>query len=85
MNTYIFFKKIHRYLVLVTFFSSLLMMISGAIIKFPSLANVFSIDLVFMRSLHNLASPLFSFILLLMSVSGTVMYFYPLLRRKTNA
>jgi hypothetical protein len=86
MNSYLTFRKVHRVLVLVMIGSTLLMTITGLIMKYPAITNVVSFDLGFIRKLHNLTSPFFSIVLLLMMLSGTVMYFYPIIarRKKTN-
>lgn len=69
-------------MVLVIIFSTLLMTFTGTILKYPKITNIIPFDLVFIRNLHNVTSPLFSVVLILMMVSGAVMYFYPLWNKK---
>jgi len=79
---YIFFRKIHRLLVLVMSVSIILMTFTGILMKYPRITNYLPFDLVTVRSIHNAASPLFSIILVLMMISGLVMYFYPIILRR---
>jgi ABC-type transport system involved in cytochrome c biogenesis permease subunit len=66
--------------------STLLMAFTGTVLKYPRITNFIPLDLVFIRNLHNIASPFFGVVLVLMMVSGVVMYFYPIIarRKKTN-
>jgi len=82
MINYPFFRKVHRVLVLVMTFSVLLMTITGILLKYPEIPFWLHIDPVFVRSLHNGASPFFTIVLLLMMISGLVMYFYPIWRSR---
>lgn len=86
MNIYLTFRKLHRLLVLVISTSALLMSLTGMVMKYPMITNVIPLDLMMVRNLHNIASPFFGVVLVLMMVSGVVMYFYPIItrRRKTN-
>jgi|WetSurMetagenome_2_1015567.scaffolds.fasta_scaffold37239_2 hypothetical protein len=80
MFSYITFRKIHRLLVLVISVATLLMAFTGLLLKYPRITNILPFDLVTIRNLHNVASPFFTIILVLMMISGLVMYFYPIWR-----
>lgn len=84
MNIYLLFRKIHRVLVLLITFSTLLMTFTGIILKYPRITNTIPLNLVSVRNLHNLASPFFSIVLVLMMISGIVMYFYPIWIKKKS-
>ncbi len=78
MKSYLLSKKIHRYLVIVIVFLTMLMATTGGILKYSSFFSSFSfIDLGLVRYLHNQMSPFFTVALLLMGITGLVMYFYP--------
>jgi hypothetical protein len=83
MSPYLFFRKMHRLLVLVTAFSTLVMAISGIFLKFSGLAKALSLNLSSIRFIHNIASPFYTILLMLMMISGVVMYFYPIIKRKS--
>lgn len=84
MNIYLFVRKLHRILVLVIILSTLIMTVTGVILKYPKLSNLIPFDLFFIRSLHNATSPFFAIVLTLMMLSGSVMYFYPILARRNK-
>lgn len=86
MNIYLLSRKVHRVLVLVISVSTLLMTITGLILKYPRISNVVPLDPITMRSLHNVASPYFGVLLSLMAITGLVMYFYPIyIKRKQQS
>lgn len=84
MNIYLLSKKIHRLLVVLISFSIILMTATGLMMKYPRITNVIPFNLVSVRTLHNLASPIFSIILVLMMVTGIIMYFYPVLTNRKS-
>jgi exosortase/archaeosortase len=78
IKLYLFSKKIHRILVLLIILMTLVMIITGVALKYQ--INFF--DLGLFRFIHNNLSPLFSIILILMILTGSVLYIFPLLKRK---
>lgn len=78
MSSYLLSKKIHRLLVLLMVVSTLVMAVTGVFLKYGSLRDTFGVDGLWVRTLHNIASPFCASILVLMTVSGVVMYFYPM-------
>lgn len=85
MNSYITFRKLHRVLVLVMIVATLVMSTTGTLLKYPKISNFLSVDLIFVRTIHNTASPFFGAVLLLMMLSGSVMYFYPILSKRKKS
>lgn len=57
------------------------MSVTGTILKFPQMQNAV-LEVGLMRMIHNMLSPLFSLSLFVMTVTGLVMYVFPLTRRK---
>lgn len=85
MNYYLLFRKVHRLLVLVMTVSISIMAFTGILLKYPKITSVLPFNLAIIRTLHSTASPLFTIVLVLMMISGVVMYFYPIIRnRKRN-
>jgi len=82
MKLYLFAKKIHRYLMLGILFSTMLMVGTGSVLKYPELFRFVDYDLA--RYLHSQLSLLFSIFLVLMAASGILLYVVPLVvaRRK---
>lgn len=81
---YVYARKIHRLLVLLMVVLTVVMTLTGSMMKYPlAVRLLFFFDPVFARSIHNLISPLFSFVLLGMVVTGLYMYVYPKIRRTT--
>lgn len=78
MQNYAFFRKIHRLLVLVMTVATLVMAITGLMMKYPSLGG----NAVLMRTIHNQMSVFFTIILLLMAFSGLMMYLLPILAQR---
>ena len=78
-NVYMISRKIHRILVLIILVLGLLMTITGILLKYTSIATEYltRIDLNFVRYLHNQLSTYFGAILILMTITGIWMYFYP--------
>ncbi|MBI5733874.1 MAG: hypothetical protein HY973_02935 [Candidatus Kerfeldbacteria bacterium] len=78
LRFYLFAKKTHRLLVVVIVFVTLIMAGTGTVLKYPELAKyLFKLDLNWVRYLHNELSPIFTTILILMMLSGLIMYWYP--------
>jgi len=78
---YLFAKKVHRILVLIITVISLLMALTGSILKYPILSfNLFDLNLI--RYLHNQLSPFFGIVLTFMIITGIWMYFYPELQKR---
>jgi len=78
---YLLAKKFHRILVLIITVFSLLMGITGLMLKYPTLSfNLINLGLV--RYLHNQLSPLFGIVLFVMIITGGWMYLYPELKKR---
>lgn len=80
---YLFSKTVHRILVMAISFITLIMALSGILLKYPSLSSQTSLDLRLIRYIHNNLSPFFSVMLTIMVVTGIIMYVYPLSRRRS--
>lgn len=78
---YLISKKIHRILVLIITVLSLLMALTGLMLKYPAF-NLNLINLGLVRYLHNQLSPLFGIVLTLMIITGVWMYLYPELQKR---
>ncbi len=78
-NTFVFMKKVHRYLVLGILVLGLAMGITGLLLKFPKIAADYLtfIDLGYIRFLHNNLSTYFSVVFFIMMLTGIWMYLYP--------
>jgi len=78
-NTFVFMKKVHRYLVLGILVLGLAMAITGLLLKFPVIAADYLtfVDQEYIRFLHNNLSTYFSVVFVLMIFTGIWMYFYP--------
>jgi len=71
-------KKIHRIFLFATTFVVLIMGMTGFFIKYTNIAERFGfIDLVRARYIHNQLSPWLNGLLLIMIITGAIMYFYP--------
>lgn len=82
-SLYLLAKKIHRMLVFVIIVVGFTMSLTGILLKYSFLATKFDfIDLGQVRYLHNNLSPFFSVVLILMILTGIVMYLFPLTRNK---
>ena len=78
MKYYILSRTIHRLLVLVISFTTLIMGVTGVVMKFPKIANIFPfIDLGMVRFLHNSLSPIYGILLVVMMITGLLLYFLP--------
>ncbi len=75
---YLFCRKIHRIFVLTIVVLTIIMAGTGSLLKYSSFASKISfIDLGLVRYLHNNLSPWFTLALVIMTLTGLVMYFYP--------
>lgn len=79
---YLFSKSIHRYLVVVISILTLPMAGTGVVLKFPESANTLRLDIGLARYIHSNLSALFTIALVLMMLSGIVMYLFPILKKK---
>lgn len=71
-------RKIHRLFVLLTSVIVLIMATTGIILKYPIVfSNLSFVDIGLIRFLHNSLSPYFAFILLVMVVTGLILYIGP--------
>ena len=59
-----------------------MMAITGILLKYPLWINSLNIDIGLIRFIHNNLSILFTLILVLMTISGIVMYIYPIMKMK---
>lgn len=81
---YIVSRTVHRTCVLLMLVSTLVMSGTGAILRFPTLIP--GVDTGMARAVHNTMSVYFSAILIVMGITGSVMYFYPwYMKRKANS
>lgn len=83
VKLYLYARKIHRFLVLIIVFLAFIMSATGMLMRNPSWEKFspFSLDLA--RYIHNQLSWIFSIILILMIITGLIMYFYPLLKKQS--
>lgn len=72
-------RKIHRLLVILIVMSGLVMMTTGATMKYPELSFI---DPIQARIIHNLVSTVFSFIFGGMMLTGLIMYCTPWIIKK---
>ncbi len=73
-------RRIHRILVLVITSLILVMVLTGTLLKYTVISEIIPfIDLGMVRYVHNNISPFLSLVLLLMAVTGLLMYFSPFL------
>lgn len=81
---YLYARTIHRFLVIIISFLTLIMAGTGIILHQSSEGESLPkfIDVNLARYIHNQLSILFTIILILMALSGIVMYIYPLLKKK---
>lgn len=77
-------KKIHRWLVVLMVLAALVMTVSGTILKFPGLFFTWGVNVQFIRFLHNQFSVVFSLLLLIMSVTGLYMYYFPIWQQRRS-
>jgi hypothetical protein len=75
---YLVAKSIHRYLVIIITVLTILMAGTGIAIKY----NVGIFDLPLTRYIHNNLSVVFTVALILMMLSGIIMYVFPLIRNR---
>lgn len=75
-------RKIHRFLVLTLTSFSLIMAFTGLFLKYPFISSHLNfLDLGMMRYIHNQLSPWLTITLLLMALSGILIYFSPWSRK----
>ena len=67
-------KKIYRLLVLVITVLALIMVATGTILKYPQLGEIMDLNLESARYLHNQLSPYLAVVLVIMILTGLVMY-----------
>lgn len=76
-------RRIHRILVLILTSFSLAMVFTGLLLKYPFFASMFNfLDLGMIRYIHNQLSPWLTITLLLMALTGILMYFSPWSRKQ---
>lgn len=81
----IFTRKIHRIFVLIIAVLSIIMAFSGIILKYPFISTKMTfIDLGMIRYIHNQLSPFFTIALMIMLVTGLLIYFTPWLNKKAR-
>jgi hypothetical protein len=80
---YLFSKSIHRYLVLIVSTLTILMAGTGIMLKYLFLPMALGFDPGTVRYIHNQLSVLFTIALVLMMLTGIIMYIFPLLKKKT--
>lgn len=71
-------RKIHRLFMFLVIFLTLVMWFTGQVMEegWPIMTDFYA------RNLHRITSKVFTITLAIMIVSGLIMYFYPLLRKK---
>lgn len=75
-------RKIHRFLVLTLTIFSLIIAFTGLFLKYPFISSRLNfLDLGMMRYIHNQLSPWLTVTLLLMALSGVLLYFSPWSRK----
>lgn len=73
-------RKIHRISVLTVTALILIMGVTGALLKYTFISeNISLVDLGMVRYIHNNLSPFLSAVLMVMVVTGLIMYFSPFL------
>jgi len=81
----IFTRKIHRIFVLIITVFSIIMAFSGIILKYPFIsAKITFLDLGMIRYVHNQLSPFFTITLMIMLVTGLLIYLTPWLNKITK-
>lgn len=78
MFIYHYSRKIHRVFMFLTIFLSLIMTFTGLTME----GKLTIIEDFQARQIHRLVSNFFSPTLMIMGVTGLIMYFYPILKRK---
>ncbi len=81
---YLYARAIHRFLVIIISFLTLIMAGTGIILHQSSEGENLpkNIDVNLARYIHNQLSVLFTVVLVLMALSGIIMYIYPLIKEK---
>lgn len=82
----IFFRKLHRFMVIFIVILSIVMMITGTMLKYPLTSKnlVPFINLGIVGWLHSITSPFFAIVLSIMLITGVVMWVYPMLIRRID-
>jgi len=81
----IFTRKIHRIFVLIIAVLSIIMALSGIILKYSFIsAKMTFLDLGMIRYVHNQLSPFFTIALMIMLVTGLLIYLTPWLNKITR-
>jgi len=79
-NYYLTSRKIHRYFVGIVLILTAIFVLTGLELKFSFW------DTGLARNLHNILSPIFAIVLVIMACTGLYMYVYPwYAKRKTNS
>ncbi|PIY71603.1 hypothetical protein COY87_05335 [Candidatus Roizmanbacteria bacterium CG_4_10_14_0_8_um_filter_33_9] len=82
---YLLSKQIHNLLVVFISVTGVAMALTGTILKFPFITNLFPfINYQLVRQLHNQLSLIFTFAFMIMAATGIVMYIFPGLKRKKS-
>ena len=74
-------RKAHRLLVVLVVILSLVMIITGTVMKYPDLLPL---DPFLSRRIHNIVSTFFSIVLFCMMVTGGFLYLFPWLVKLTK-
>jgi hypothetical protein len=80
---YLYAKLIHRILVVVITFLTILMAGTGTAIKYSEFFSSFPfINITFSRYMHNQLSIIFTIVLVCMATTGIIMYLFPIFRKR---
>lgn len=82
---YLYARAIHRSLVLLITVATIVMAGSGMVLKNPRIGQALNLNLSLVRGLHNNFSLVFTILLLIMIVSGVIMYLFPLFKSQKKA
>jgi len=76
---HVYARKLHRFLVLIISVLTIIMIITGGIMKYPDIASAIvpSVNFERIREVHSNISTYFSITLVLMALTGIIMYLYP--------
>lgn len=75
-------RKIHRLFVIIISLLSAVMAVTGILMKYPSLDQILGLNTGQIRFIHNNLSPFLGIGLTVMIATGSIMYIFPLLRKK---
>lgn len=76
-SLYIYSRKLHRILLFVVSTLTLIMGMTGLVMKYPKLGAILHLENSMVRYVHNKLSVLFVAVLGAMMLTGLYMYFYP--------